>query len=221
VCANCNSRDLSCTHRIHRARLPPRNGKALFGPSSTTARTPMTTSQMSLRSGSRPRSILQERLHSKRSVSFRSPSAYLRVWARSPFYVQFLRTLRRLLRWLAERVSRGSQLSPDGEILSLFFRDLGPIQIAAAQWKFIGRASELASKLLVQSLFDIHEPFSDGYIQHASGQRQSSPALQLPSRQRSLHHLQRRNAICQHCPANPPQVRETRFAVKWSYSFAP
>jgi hypothetical protein len=22
-------------------------------------------------------------------------------------------------------------------------------------------------------------------------------------------------------PANPPQVRETRFAVKWTYSFAP
>jgi len=22
-------------------------------------------------------------------------------------------------------------------------------------------------------------------------------------------------------PANPPQIRETRFAVKWTYSFAP
>jgi hypothetical protein len=97
---------------------------------------------------------------------------------------------------------------------------LGPFSIAVAARKFSRAASELARELFTQAVSDIssliqldmsnreaasanlqrynYRPDSDSYVIYNVGTQFASLAL-----------------------ANPPQVRETRFAVKWTYSFAP
>jgi len=73
---------------------------------------------------------------------------------------------------------------------------------------FSGSVGKLAGKLFLYPLFDFHESDS-GDTSNTQRSVPCSLEVQLPPRQRSLHHLQRRNAIRQHRPANPPQVRET------------
>src|SRR5229473_5535474 len=96
-----------------------------------------------------------------------------------------------------------------------------PISVAADEWRLFGGAGKRAGKLFLHSVLDVtslmqldtsntkavsanvrlrynYRPDSDFYIIYNVGTQFASIA-----------------------PANPPQVRETRFAVKWTYSFAP
>jgi hypothetical protein len=132
---------------------------------------------------------LQECVHPERTLSFHAPPAHLRLGARSEIHLQLFRTLRRLLRRNAERVSRTDKLSADRKVLDLGFGDLGSVPFASHERKFLGCLGQLAGQLLFQSFSDFYEPGPDGHVERASRQRQSSLALQLPARQRSLHYL--------------------------------
>src|SRR5690349_20652325 len=75
---------------------------------------------------------------------------------------------------------------------------MGSVPVTPAQRKFFRSAGEPSGELLVQPVSHIFEPDSDGHIERTGSKRKSEAAVQLPTRQRFVRDLQRRNTICQH-----------------------
>jgi hypothetical protein len=58
------------------------------------------------------------------------------------------------------------------EVFDLRFGDLGPISLAADEWKLFRGAGERAGKLFLHSVLDFYKLDLTRYFEHASGECQ-------------------------------------------------
>ena len=95
-----------------------------------------------------------------------------------------------------------------------------PISVAADEWRLFGGAGKRAGKLFLHSVLDVTSLMR----LDTSNTKAVSANVRLRYNYRpdsDFYIIYVGTQFASIAPANPPQVRETRFAVKWTYAFAP